>query len=301
MPDAVDLRIVDPIITHRVVPLLAAAQAAGISQTEAAIRMVAMAERGMPLRLVAEGDPNLLWQIGHAGPQGAPAQASDHDAPAQATTESPQQAHAEQDEGQQPALDQDAPQQAHAEQEAAVQEEAAPRGPVYQLSPQVWPGTAADAPTAAVEQRPQALDWGAQSVAGPSGEQLRVAILQVVDPANELVTAAGIQVPLGHRAVLIHSTVANDGPAYYPATGDTNLVVETADRTLLGQSGMSLPDHRRFGNGLPPHEVADGWTLFFVPQIATLTGIKWCIRPQFPETIVGWPIALPQAPGSPDA
>ncbi|MGI8417723.1 MAG: hypothetical protein ACR2P2_16275, partial [Nakamurella sp.] len=39
---------------------------------EAAARMVAMAEAGMPLRLVAEGEQPALWQIIQRGPVGPP-------------------------------------------------------------------------------------------------------------------------------------------------------------------------------------------------------------------------------------
>ncbi len=43
-----------------------------MSQSDAAARLVAMAERGMPLRLVAEGDQQLLWRIAHPEPQSDP-------------------------------------------------------------------------------------------------------------------------------------------------------------------------------------------------------------------------------------
>ena len=39
-----------------------------MSQSEAAARLVQMAERNMPLRLVVEGDRQLLWRITQAVP-----------------------------------------------------------------------------------------------------------------------------------------------------------------------------------------------------------------------------------------
>src|SRR5699024_9425249 len=122
-----------------------------------------------------------------------------------------------------------------------------------------------------------------------TGESLAVSVVQATDPADDVVQAGGASVPAGHRAVLLHTVVANTGPAYYAAPGDAHLVVETADRTLLGQSGIVLPGRDPFGNGIPPQQTANGWTLFFVPNVATLTGIKWCISPQHPQTIIGWP------------
>ena len=68
MPDIADLRLLGEIINHGAVGLPQAAWNAGMSQSEAAARLVTMAERGMPLRLVAEGDRQQLWQIAQAGP-----------------------------------------------------------------------------------------------------------------------------------------------------------------------------------------------------------------------------------------
>ncbi|MET3805015.1 hypothetical protein ABIB25_002015 [Nakamurella sp. UYEF19] len=68
MPDTDDLRLLAEIINNGSIGLPQAAWNARMSQTEAATRFVTMAERGMPLRLVAEGDRQLLWRIAQAGP-----------------------------------------------------------------------------------------------------------------------------------------------------------------------------------------------------------------------------------------
>src|ERR1700712_2453308 len=76
VPDVADLRLLAEIINQGAVGLPQAAWNAGMSQSEAAARLVTMAERGMPLRLVAEGDRQLLWQVAQAGappPRGSPA------------------------------------------------------------------------------------------------------------------------------------------------------------------------------------------------------------------------------------
>jgi len=56
------------IINNGAIGLPQAAWNARMSQAEAAARLVTMAERGLPLRLVAEGDRQLLWNIAQAGP-----------------------------------------------------------------------------------------------------------------------------------------------------------------------------------------------------------------------------------------
>ena len=68
VPDTDDLRILAELINNDYIGLPQAAWNARMSQREAAERLVTMAERGMPLRLVAEGDRQALWRIAQAGP-----------------------------------------------------------------------------------------------------------------------------------------------------------------------------------------------------------------------------------------
>ncbi len=86
MPDTDDLRLLAEIINNGTIGLPQAAWNARMSQAEAADRFVTMAERGLPLRLVAEGDRQLLWQIAQAGPAtgGFPVPAAAEPAPAAA-------------------------------------------------------------------------------------------------------------------------------------------------------------------------------------------------------------------------
>ena len=68
IPDTDDLRLLAELINNDYIPLANAAWNARMSQQEAATRLVEMAERGLPLRLVADGDRQALWQIAQAGP-----------------------------------------------------------------------------------------------------------------------------------------------------------------------------------------------------------------------------------------
>ncbi len=68
VPDTDDLRLLAEIVNHGAIGLPQAAWNARMSQSEAATRLVQMAERNMPLRLVAEGDRQALWRITQAGP-----------------------------------------------------------------------------------------------------------------------------------------------------------------------------------------------------------------------------------------
>ncbi|GGM12410.1 hypothetical protein GCM10011594_35360 [Nakamurella endophytica] len=68
VPDADDLRILSELVRRDWIPLAEAAWNARMPVREAAERLVLMAERGMPLRLIAEGDRQALWRITQAGP-----------------------------------------------------------------------------------------------------------------------------------------------------------------------------------------------------------------------------------------
>ena len=133
--------------------------------------------------------------------------------------------------------------------------------------------------------------WAAQSVTGPAGERLVVTILDMRDPGDEILTDAGYRMEPGQRAVLVHSSVANTGDAPYYPVGDLNLVLETDQQVLLGRANVAVASHPAFGVGVAPGHTADGWSVFLIPSETRLAGLKWCIRPDFPQTILSWPVA----------
>jgi hypothetical protein len=128
-------------------------------------------------------------------------------------------------------------------------------------------------------------------VAGPAGEHLVVSILDVVDPGDPVLTDAGYRMDSGQRAVLVHSSVANTGQVPYYPVGDLYLVLETDQHVLLGRANIAVASHPAFGVGVQPGRTSDGWSVFLIPSQTVLTGLKWCIRPDIPQTIVDWPIA----------
>jgi hypothetical protein len=128
-------------------------------------------------------------------------------------------------------------------------------------------------------------------VFGPAGEHLVVTILQVVDPGDQVLTDAGFRMDPGRRAVLVHSSVANVGQVPYYPPGDLYLVLETDQRVLLGRDSVAVATHPAYPVGVTPGSTADGWSVFLVPSETVVAGLKWCIRPDIPQTIVDWPIA----------
>lgn len=298
IPDADDLRLLAELINNVAIPLANAAWNARMSQAEAAARLVSMAERGLPLRLVADGDRNALWQIAQAGPvQAAPAAmfepttvprptvpaAEPPSAPPAATSP----AHGATDGGAVVSSDSAVVSMAPADA-AAVAESTEPQLSEPQSSERnAWEQRVPE-PAAPHDSAPR---WARYPVTGPAGEQLLVTVLDVRDPSDAVLTAAGRPLAVGYRAVLVRSHVANVGSVYYPASADANLVLETDRHELLGRSGPMPASHPGFAIGVAPGQVADGWSLFVIPVGTVLAGLKWCIRPDIPQTIVSWPIA----------
>jgi hypothetical protein len=60
---------------------------------------------------------------------------------------------------------------------------------------------------------------------------------------------------------------------------------------LLGRANIAVATHPAFPVGVTPGRTADGWSVFLIPSETVLAGIKWCIRPDMPQTILSWPIA----------
>jgi hypothetical protein len=179
--------------------------------------------------------------------------------------------------------------QAAAEPVSAPEPQAAAE-PVSAPEPQAAaePQAAPEQPAAPVP-RAQPI-WASIPVAGPAGEQLMVTILDVLDPGDEVLTGAGYRMEPGQRAVLVHSSVANTGQVPYYPVGDLYLVLETDNRALLGRANIAVASHPAFPVGVTPGRTADGWSVFLIPSETVLAGIKWCIRPDMPQTILSWPI-----------
>lgn len=301
IPDADDLRLLNELINNVSIPLANAAWNAQMSQSEAALRLVSMAERGLPLRLVANGDRQALWHLAQAGPAGA----APVDAPASAPVE-PVPPHQQATVGAVPlgeapfgaATAEASP--ATGDIGVAAAEVPSTQVPPVEASvmdpdtgapvsaPVPPPAPAPEAPAAAPPAA--APTWIPGSVVGPAGEQLTVSIVEMIDAADGILAAAGAPPPPGYRAVLVHSRVANTGQVPFPIPGDLNLVLEDSQRMLLGRTAVALPSHPPFAPDVPAHHTVDGWSVFFVPAATTLAGIKWCIRPDLVESILSWPI-----------
>ncbi|WP_029137057.1 hypothetical protein [Nakamurella lactea] len=299
VPDAVDLRLLAELAKTPSAGLPQLAWQAGLGQQDAAARLVTMNDAGLPLRLVAEGDPAALWQIVQRGP--VPAATPNMPPPAWQQT---------------------------AARPGPVVSPAGPASPDAAMTPMspesMWgvPGTAAWASREADPASTTQQGWStevtattlAERAAGPaqvppmthtppvgtaqravglSGERLVVTVTEVVDPGDDILSAAGFRLDDTERAVLVRTTVANDGPAPHDCMPDLYLFLVAADGRALPKAPVAIGGHPAHRVGVAGGDSADGWTIFLIDSDVAVVGVRWCVRPDLADRTLTW--SLPTA------
>ena len=327
MPDVADLRLLGEIINHGAVGLPQAAWNAGMSQSEAAARLVTMAERGMPLRLVAEGDRQQLWQIAQAGPAAsvpavpppapvlqlpevppaaitgpistvppAPAIPPNHEPasvwgvpgtsdwvrpPEENPTPTSHPADNAPD-GTDPADSDPAP----GVEPVSDSEPVPDSDPVPGSGPTDTPA----GHTGALEPTRRVLTSGepVQPVVGLFGEQLDVGLQQILDPADNILTAVGYRIDENERALLVQTSVGNRGPVAYESLADLYLEVVDAGGIVLRKAAMAVAGYPAHTVGVPANTLVSAWTVFLVPVGTEVAEVRWSIRPDLSDRTVSW-------------
>jgi hypothetical protein len=133
---------------------------------------------------------------------------------------------------------------------------------------------------------PAQVQW--QTTIGLAGEQLWVTLLEVIDPADSVLTDAGYRLESGERAVLVRTAMANHGPAPHDALPDHYLVLRTATGAILTKAPMGVGSHPAYRVGVAPGGQADGWTVFLIPADTVLTDVVWSVRPDLADRTLSW-------------
>lgn len=313
-PDAADLRLLAELANNGEIGLPQAAWQAGMSQAEAAERLVAMASAGFPLRLVAQGDPGLLWQIISRGPR--PDQPPLHfPQPSWGQPSGPQGPMS----GRQPLVPVpleeepfrigrpiDAPEStwgipgssawansrgSNAEPPSAETTQAVPAPSIREtesaaIAASILGGEAMRSGGSVMSGNPRV--GASQPAVGLSGEQLLVTLDELVDPGNSLLTNAGYRLDPAERAVLVRSTVRNDGPAPHAAVPDVYLFLVDQSGRTLPKAPVSLADRPAHRIGIEPGHTSTGWTVFLIEAQVRLSGVRWCVRPDLADRTLTW-------------
>lgn len=126
---------------------------------------------------------------------------------------------------------------------------------------------------------------------GLEGERLRIRIVEVIDPADFLFTAAGYRLAEGERAVVVHSELINTGTTDYRALPDLHLVLVSTDGQHITKAPVALASRPAHRIGVPPGRTAGGHSVYVLPDSTTLESVRWSPRPDDLHRAVTWRLA----------
>ena len=127
-------------------------------------------------------------------------------------------------------------------------------------------------------------------VGGPAGEQLSITLVEVVDPADYLFTAAGYQLREGERAVVVHTELTNRGAVSYSSLPDQYLVLVAEDGTTVGKAPVSLSSRPPHRIGVAPGETAGGHTVYVLADSIDVRAVRWSPRPDDEPRTLSWTV-----------
>ncbi|OLF16169.1 AsnC family protein [Actinophytocola xanthii] len=125
---------------------------------------------------------------------------------------------------------------------------------------------------------------------GLEGEKLAIQLVEVVDPADYLFTAAGYRLQEGERSVVVHTELTNRGQVAFQSLPDLYLVLVTPDGTTISKAPVSLSSRPPHRIGVPPGETAGGHTVYVVPENIEVTQVRWSPRPDEESRALTWTV-----------
>ena len=125
---------------------------------------------------------------------------------------------------------------------------------------------------------------------GLEGEKLAIQLVEVVDPADYLFTAAGYRLQEGERSVVVHTELTNRGAVAFQSLPDLYLVLVTPDGKTISKAPVSLSSRPPHRIGVPPGETAGGHTVYVVPEQTEVTSVRWSPRPDEETRALNWTV-----------
>ena len=125
---------------------------------------------------------------------------------------------------------------------------------------------------------------------GLEGERLSITLVEVVDPADYLFTAAGYRLQEGERSVVVHTELTNRGSVAFQSLPDLYLVLVTPDGKTISKAPVSLSSRPPHRIGVPPGETQGGHTVYVVPENTEITSVRWSPRPDEETRSLTWTV-----------
>jgi hypothetical protein len=125
---------------------------------------------------------------------------------------------------------------------------------------------------------------------GLDGEQIVIQLVEVVDPADFLFTAAGYRLREGERAVVVHTELTNRGSIPFPTLPDLYLVLIDGDGKAVGKAPVSLSSRPPHRIGVQPGETAGGHTVYVISDTTPITSVRWSARSDDDKHVLTWSV-----------
>ncbi|GLZ42143.1 hypothetical protein Acsp05_57670 [Actinokineospora sp. NBRC 105648] len=125
---------------------------------------------------------------------------------------------------------------------------------------------------------------------GLEGERLAIQLVEVVDPADYLFTAAGYRLQPGERSIVVHTELTNRGSVPFATLPDLYLVLVTPDNQPISKAPVSLSSRPPHRIGVQPGETAGGHTVYVVPEDTVITKVSWSPRPDEESLTLTWTV-----------
>ncbi|WP_408607098.1 AsnC family protein [Actinokineospora bangkokensis] len=145
-------------------------------------------------------------------------------------------------------------------------------------------------PTTRVTAGRQGVAGATLETTGLEGERLAVRLVEVVDPADYLFTAAGYRLQEGERSIVVHTELTNRGTVPFGTLPDLYLVLVTASGETIGKAPVSLSSRPPHRIGVAPGETAGGHTVYVVPEETAVTSVRWTPRPDSEDLALTWAV-----------
>jgi len=253
------------------------AQRLGMDPREAAMRLITLSGSGLPLLVGVEGDPNGLRRaLANAAAYGnyaGPPQSGSY------------------------AVHQSGPHHVSGPHQVQYPQQGPPSQPFQaQPQPQATWGPPQSAGWVRADQ-PQPRQISRTGKIGSvleadslEGARLSIQLVEVVDPADFLFTAAGYKLADGERSVVVHTEITNASQVPYTSLPDMYLVLVTKTGETVTKAPVSLSSRPAHKLGVQPGETAGGHTVYVLPEMTDVIQVRWSTRPEVDINTLVWTV-----------
>jgi hypothetical protein len=133
---------------------------------------------------------------------------------------------------------------------------------------------------------------GTLEAEGLEGEYLSIQLVELVDPADFLFTAAGYRLQEGERSVVVHTEMVNRGAQPFNSLPDLYLVLVAKDGQTISKAPVSLSSRPPHRIGVAPGETAGGHTVYVLQENIEVTAVRWSPRPDDTTRTLTWTVEL---------